>query len=90
MPCTPVKLPGGGMALVRHAHRRIAPCRYCAAQGTRLCDFPVLRGLHKGTCDAPLCERCATRISSDRDLCRAHLPLWDLKADKPRVGPGAA
>jgi hypothetical protein len=89
MPCDPVKLPDGGMALVCSRGRRSRPCRYCGRASSRLCDFPVLRGLHKGTCDTPICERCTTRIAGDGDLCRVHAPLWDAALGKPKVGPGA-
>ena len=91
MPCNPVKLPGGGTAIVCSGRgRRPKPCAYCGRPSSRLCDFPVTkdRGV-KGTCDAPLCERCTARIAGDGDLCRAHAPLWDQKLGRPTVGPGA-
>ena len=90
MPCDPVDLGNGRAALVcSRGGRRSSPCRYCGRASSRLCDFPVTRGLHKGTCDAPLCDRCTSRIAGNGDLCRAHAPLWDAAIGKPRVGPGA-
>jgi hypothetical protein len=61
-----------------------APCAYCKRPSSRLCDFPVTkdRGV-KGTCDAPLCDDCTTRIAGDGDLCRAHAPLWNAALGRP-------
>lgn len=89
MPCDPVKLPGGGTALVCSRARRPKPCAYCQSASGRLCDFPVLRNSRRTTCDEPLCPRCTTRIAGDGDLCRAHAAVWDFVLSKPKVGPGA-
>jgi len=89
VPCNPVKLPAGGMAIVCTRGRRVKQCSSCSRAGDRLCDFPVERVGKAGTCDRSICHRCSTRISGERDLCRAHAPLWDRVADRALVGPGA-
>lgn len=87
MPCTPVKLGQDTFAIACGRARK--RCRYCNGGADRLCDFPVLRDGKRGTCDAPICSRCTTRIAGDGDLCRAHAPLWDAALGRPKVGPGA-
>lgn len=48
-------------------------CSACKSRRhTKLCDF-ALTGKKAGqTCDAPLCDRCATRVGPNRDYCPAH------------------
>ncbi len=89
MPCTPVKLPDGGFAILCSRGQTRKRCNYCDGIADRLCDYPVLRNGKRSTCDAPLCSRCTTRIAGDGDLCRAHAPLWDAALGRPRVGSGA-
>jgi hypothetical protein len=62
-----------GGAIVCSRGQRAKRCSNCESDATRLCDAP-LRGRKEGkTCDAPLCERCATRLKGvDGDLCPAH------------------
>lgn len=83
------RLRRGAFAIVCTRGRVGRRCRYCGGAADHLCDFPVLRDGKRGTCDAPLCSRCTTRIAGGRDLCRAHAPLWDPALDRPTVGPGA-
>lgn len=52
-------------------------CKFCCGIGrpnvpaTKLCDYPLGRGR---TCDAPLCDRHATRVgeNNDNDRCPIH------------------
>ncbi len=90
MPCNPAKMPDGTTAIVCTRGRTTRQCRYCTGAADRLCDYPVVRDGKRGTCDAPICSRCTTRIAGDGDLCRAHAPLWDAALNRPKVGPGAA
>lgn len=75
MTCTPIRLEGGGVAIV--CSRGTSRARACAFCGTStrdylLCDFP-LRGKKAGaTCSKPACKRCATSIGPDKDLCPPH------------------
>lgn len=43
----------------------------CGRRATRLCDWKVPMK-KSGTCDAPLCERCAIVPAPGKDLCQAH------------------
>lgn len=43
----------------------------CVRRATRLCDWKVPTK-KSGTCDAPLCERCAIVPAPGKDLCQAH------------------
>jgi hypothetical protein len=49
-------------------------CSGCGAPGAdKLCDYPVVRANGKaGTCDRPLCERCAVSVGVGRDYCGPH------------------
>lgn len=87
MPCRPLIVDGKPSGLVcGPGVRRGAPCAFCNRTSSRLCDFPVTKdhGV-KGTCDAPLCSDCTTRIAGDGDLCRTHAPLWDQALGKPKA-----
>jgi hypothetical protein len=89
MGCDPVDLGEGVSAIVCTRGRSgKKPCSSCGRPAGRLCDYPVTRGLHKATCDRPICTRCTTSISGDRDLCRPHAALW--KGDGEQAGQGGA
>lgn len=47
----------------RPATRENAPRCACGRRATKLCDFPVATG-DTGTCDAPLCSKCAVQIGT--------------------------
>jgi predicted amidophosphoribosyltransferase len=45
-------------------------CVFCRAEySSKLCDFPVAKGK---SCDAKICDACATSISADVDYCPRH------------------
>lgn len=71
MPCEAVKLPGGGYAMINRPNRPARPCSVCKrkVREAKLCDFPVGKGK---TCDAALCEACATHKEPDTDYCPTH------------------
>lgn len=53
------------------AYARRRPCRFCRTGFvTKLCDFPV--GPRGKTCDAGMCDTCATNVGPDRDHCPRH------------------
>ena len=60
---------GGGVVCVSGLRRR--RCRACGRAAPLLCDFPTGKGKSK-TCDAPICERHARTVGSDRHHCPAH------------------
>lgn len=50
-------------------------CKYCGFPGNKLCDYP-LSGIKGGkTCDAPMCEKCATHVPPDSDYCKPHAAM---------------
>jgi hypothetical protein len=69
MPCSIVNLPGGGVAIVKHAAGRTKKCRFCEKSSTKLCDFVTGKTLGGAniTCDAPICDRHATPIKTSPD-----------------------
>lgn len=71
MTCHRIDLPGGGFAIActRGPRRKSAPCLYCTAPHTKLCDYEVAPGK---TCDRKLCDRCAVHVGPNRDLCPDH------------------
>lgn len=75
MACESVKLPDGGTAIVCGPRRPSKRCA-CGRPATLLCDWKV-PGKRSGTCDAPICDRCATSPAPDKDLCPAHASEWE-------------
>jgi hypothetical protein len=68
-PCIWTTLPDGTRVHIKMARQRRKMCRFCAtADGLYLCDFPV----GDGTCDAPMCRKCATNVGPDTDYCPNH------------------
>lgn len=89
MPCEVKRDQGGEVTAIACSRgRSTRRCAHCGGRADILCDFPVLRGNVRGTCDASLCGRCAKKAGGG-DLCRPHSALWDEKTGKPKVGPGA-
>ena len=73
MPCDFVKLPGGGHAIIRRSRR--PNCQFCKLrEHTKLCDFKVKVGDvgHTKTCDAKMCDVCATNVGPELDYCPNH------------------
>ena len=78
MTCEHVTLPGGARAIVCSSRKR-ARCS-CGRPAPLLCDWKV----EGGTCDAPICARCATSPAEGKDLCPMHgeaFAAW--KAGRP-------
>ena len=72
---------GAGIIVCGRNQRRTA-CKWCGKPTQKLCDRPVIRKDKKGTCDAPMCGRCATQIKTEYDLCPPHFRDWE-KRGKP-------
>ena len=53
-------------------------CRWCGTESNRMCDYPVPEKA-SGTCDAPICWRCATQVGPDKDMCPGHVLAWKAK-----------
>lgn len=61
----------GVAAIVCGPDRR---CR-CGRKADRLCDWKDA-GKKSGTCDTPLCAKCATSPAPEKDLCPRHAAEW--------------
>jgi hypothetical protein len=70
MTCEHVSFPGGS-AIVCSGRRARTRCR-CGNKATLLCDWKVTTRRPSGTCDKPICARCATSPAPDKDLCPDH------------------
>ena len=73
MPCEHVTLPSGGFAIVcgTRPRRRCA----CGRLAPLLCDWKA--PTKTGTCDDPICARCATSPAPDKDLCPKHATAYE-------------
>lgn len=71
------------MSPPRDPYRAVCHCRCrslpklcsmpnCNAKSSKLCDYPVTRNGVQGTCDRPLCSRCAVSQGKDVDYCPEH------------------
>lgn len=77
MPCSVIKLPGGGVAIVKHSRSPRKRCQFCPPAypnfATLECDYPTPTLLDKNaTCDAKMCPSCATPVGEDKDHCPNH------------------
>lgn len=84
MTCHLVQMPAGGSAIVCTTSRR-RRCR-CGRPAGLLCDWKV-SSRKRGTCDAPICDRCAVSPAPDKDLCQDHAREFERwKASRLRDG----
>jgi hypothetical protein len=71
MPCTVLTSPDGKFAGWACGRGRAQACKFCRIQtSTKLCDFVV--GPNGKTCDAPICDKCATSVGENLDYCPTH------------------
>ena len=73
MTCHPIKMPGGatGFFCTRERTKRCS----CGNRGVFLCDWKVPEK-KSGTCDVPLCGRCAFSPADEKHLCKPHAGAW--------------
>lgn len=84
MPCEVKKDDDGQVTtIICSRGRNPRRCLQCGRPANLLCDYPVVRGTVKGTCDASLCGGCTTKKGGG-DLCRPHAALWDERAGKDK------
>jgi len=79
-----VKLPGGGIAIVKHANGRTPKCAFCRRASTKLCDGVIGRRLDgkEITCDIPMCDEHIARQIGERDYCmRCHAHYLETLAE---------
>ena len=55
--------------------RRSQRCK-CGKPATLLCDWRA-PAKKSGTCDAPICEKCAVSAAPDKDICQRHAPEFE-------------
>ncbi len=69
MPCEVIHDAQGNVWILCSRKRR-QQCKFCRrGYVSKLCDFPVATGK---TCDAGMCDDCATRIGHEVDYCPNH------------------
>lgn len=85
MPCVPFKSPDGSTGIMCFS-RRGQRCA-CGNAATKLCDWRVAEK-RSGTCDKPLCGRCAISPAPEKDLCQAHAAEWEARG-RPSAPVGA-
>jgi len=85
MVCTPVKI-GDTVAIVCTPHQRARRCG-CGGRAELLCDWKV-SDRKSGTCDRPICHRCAKEVAADKHLCPDHQSAYRAWLDRRgRVAP---
>lgn len=75
MTCEFVEMPGVGVAIVCGGRRSRKKCECGRAAGLE-CDWKVPER-KSGTCDKPICSRCATSPAPGKDLCREHAARYE-------------
>lgn len=73
--CENVELPDGGYAIICGGRARPRYCK-CGRPADLLCDWKVA-GKKSGTCDEPVCKRCAVEVAANKHLCKAHQAAWE-------------
>jgi hypothetical protein len=81
--CLKMQTPDGDEVLVCGGHARTRYCK-CGRAADLLCDWKVA-GKKSGTCDEPVCKRCAVEVAPNKHLCKAHQAAWE--SWKHRHGP---
>jgi len=74
MPCKPLTNRNGNVIVWSCSRGSRVRCSSCGADASLLCDYPVKA--KSGTCDRPLCHRCATVVGADKHYCPPHTRLW--------------
>ena len=87
MTCEHVRLRDGTAAIVctGTSTRRCS----CGRTADLLCDWKVPTR-SSGTCDKPICRRCAARPARGKDICPAHIPaLREWQREQSSAGRSA-
>jgi hypothetical protein len=78
MYCTPIKIPGGGTAIICQGGQRPASCA-CGKPTTKLCDWKVAPKRGDGPvkrCSVGICDEHTFSPAKDKDLCPEHVRMW--------------
>lgn len=72
MPCRYFRSPDGKVqGIICGSRAPVKRCSVCQRPSTRECDYPTPTR-KSGTCDKPLCAKCARQVGPDRDYCPSH------------------
>lgn len=72
MTCESVTLANGTRAIICRSRPRRRKCSCCGTRwAERECDYPDLKR-KSGTCDKPLCTKCAVKGGDNIDYCPHH------------------
>jgi len=72
MPCIPFQTKDGLRGFARVSRPRRRKCSCCGtAWSTLECDYPT-PSRKSGTCDKPLCGKCAVSVGPNLDYCPDH------------------
>lgn len=82
MTCDVHDLGNGQRAIVCSRERR--KCCACGTAATLACDWKV-PSRRSGTCDAPICRRCATSPAPEKDICPDHAPALHAWLERRRA-----
>lgn len=91
MTCQHVRLPDGTPAIVCGSKPRAPRCS-CGKPADLLCDWRVPTRA-SGTCDKPICRRCAASPARGKDICPAHTPAlraWQRKQAQAKGQPASS
>jgi hypothetical protein len=69
MPVLNINGSNGPLTVFMCTRGRSKPCATCGRPSTKLCDFPLGNGK---TCDAAICDGCATGVGMGLDYCPKH------------------
>lgn len=83
MACHHMKFADGTTAIICTREGR----KYCSCgrAADLLCDWKV-KTRKSGTCDAPICRKCALEVGPDKHLCREHQKAWSDWCKRRREG----
>lgn len=73
MACEIITIDGRSVGIICGRNIRHTKCKFCGAACTKECDYPSSK--RSGTCDAKLCDRCATSGGAELDYCPTHAPF---------------
>ncbi len=78
--CRKIVVDGAVVGIICGSGPRKCSTPGCTRRAELLCDWPVLKGKRRVTCDRPICAACAYRHAPDVDYCAAHGREQEAKA----------
>jgi hypothetical protein len=72
--CLKLEMPDGSFGIVCGLRRSKKFCA-CGRPCEFECDWKMK--VRSGTCDKPICSRCALQVGPDKHLCREHQKAWE-------------